>query len=230
MNDMSGMRNEPVLGSHEIGAYLDAADWLIEVLGGPELAQAWGQPSAVARYSIGGMAAHAVQGGVVRLIQVLNDPEPADGHPVTLADFFGPNRMAQPDDDDPLFAVLRAGAEEVALQGQPALLESCRSARSTLAVLLPTIPANRVVSVVRIVGGVVPLRDYLRTRVLEVVVHGDDLVASVSGCDAPDPPSAAVEVCLELCLELARAQLGDLAALRAFTRAERTDTDALRIL
>jgi hypothetical protein len=71
------MRNEPVLGSHEIGAYLDAADWLIEVLGGSELAQAWGQPSAVARYSIGGMAAHAVQGGVVRLIQVLNDPEPA---------------------------------------------------------------------------------------------------------------------------------------------------------
>jgi hypothetical protein len=224
------VRNEPVLGSHEIGAYLDAADWLIEVMGGLELAQAWGQPSAVSRYSIGGMAAHAVQGGVVRLIQVLNDPEPADGRPVTLADFFGPNRMARPDDDDPLFAVLRAGAEEVALQGQPALLESCRSARSTLAVLLPTIPANRAVSVVRIAGGVVSLRDYLRTRVLEVVVHGDDLVASVSACDALDPPPAAVEVCLELCLELARAQLGDLAALRAFTRAERTDPDALRIL
>jgi hypothetical protein len=169
------MRSEPVLESHEIGTYLDATDWLIEVLGGAELAQAWGQPSAVARYSIGGMAAHAVQGGVVRLIQVLQEREPAsDGHPVTLADFFGPNRMA-PDDDDPLFAVLRAGAEEVALEGQPALLESCRSARSTLAVRLPTIPANRAVSVVRIAGGVVPLRDYLRTRGLEVVVHGDDL-------------------------------------------------------
>ena len=122
--------------------------------------------------------------------------------------------------------MLRAGAEEVALEGQPALLESCRSARSTLAVRLPTIPANRAVSVVRIAGGVVSLRDYLRTRVLEVVVHGDDLVASVKGCDAPDPPPAAVEVCLEL----ARAQLGDRAALRAFTRAERADPDALRIL
>jgi hypothetical protein len=153
-----------------------------------------------------------------------------DGHLVTLADFCGPNRVAQPDDDDPLFAVLRAGAEEVALEGQAALLERCRSARSTLAVRLPTIPANRAVPVVRIAGGVVSLRDYLRTRVLEVVVHGDDLVASVKGCDAPDPPPAAVEVCLELCLELARAQLGDLAALRAFTRAERADPDALRIL
>ena len=131
------MRSEPVLEPHEIGTYLDAADWLIEVLGGTELAQAWGQPSAVARYSIGGMAAHAVQGGVVRLIQVLQEPEPADGHPTTLVDFCGPNRMAQPDDDDPLFAVLRAGAEEVALEGQPALLDSCRSARSTLALRLP---------------------------------------------------------------------------------------------
>jgi hypothetical protein len=224
------MRAEAVLESHEIGTYLDAADWLIEVLGGAELAQAWGQPSAVARYSIGGIAAHAVQGGLVRLVQVLQAPEPADGHPVTLADFCGPNRVAQPDDDDPLFAVLRAGAEEVALEGQPPLLESCRSARSTLAVRLPTIPANRAVRVVRIAGGVVSLRDYLRTRVLEVVVHGDDLVASVKGCDAPDPPPAAVEVCLELCLELARAQFGDLAALRAFTRAERADPGALRIL
>ena len=224
------MRSEPVLEPHEIDTYLDAADWLIEVLGGAELAQAWGQPSAVARYSIGGMAAHAVHGGVVRLIQVLQEPEPANGHPVTLVDFCGPNRMAQPDDDDPLFAALRAGAEEVALKGQPALLESCRSARSTLAVRLPAMPANRAVSVVRIAGGVVSLRDYLRTRVLEVVVHGDDLVASVKACDAPDPPPAAVEVCLELCLELARAQLGDRAALRAFTRAERADPDALRIL
>jgi hypothetical protein len=224
------MRSGTVLEPHEIGTYLDAADWLIEVLGGAELAQAWGQPSAVARYSIGGMAAHAVKGGVVRLIQVLEEPEPADGHPVTLVDFCGPNRMAQPDDDDPLFAVLRASAEEVALEGQPALLDSCRSARSTLALRLPTMPANRAVSVVRIAGGVVSLRDYLRTRVLEVVVHGDDLVASVKGCDAPDLPPAAVEVCLELCLELARAQLGDRAALRAFTRAERADPDALRIL
>jgi hypothetical protein len=83
---------------------------------------------------------------------------------------------------------------------------------------------------VRIAGGVVSLRDYIRTRVLEVVVHGDDLVASVKGCDTPDPPPAAVEVCLELCLDLARAQLGDRTALRAFTRAERADPDALRIL
>jgi Mycothiol maleylpyruvate isomerase N-terminal domain len=223
------MRSEPVLEPHEVGTYLDAVDWLIEVLGCPALAQVWGQPSAVARYSIGGMAAHAVHGGVVRLIQVLQEPEP-DGHPVALVDFCGPNRMAQPDDDDPLFAVLRAGAEAVALEGQPALLDSCRSARSTLAVQLPTIPAKRAVSVVRIAGGVVSLRDYLRTRVLEVVVHGDDLVASANECDAPDPPAAAVEVSLELCLELARARLGDRTALRAFTRAERADPDALRIL
>jgi hypothetical protein len=113
------MSRGPVLEPHEIGTYLDAAGWLIEVLGCPELARAWGQPSAVARYCIGGMAVHAVQGGVVRLIQVLQEPEPADGHSVALVDFCGANRMAQPDDDDPLFAVLRASAEEVALEGQP---------------------------------------------------------------------------------------------------------------
>ncbi len=31
------MRSETVLEPHEIGTYLDAADWLIEVLGGAEI-------------------------------------------------------------------------------------------------------------------------------------------------------------------------------------------------
>ena len=75
------MRGEPVLEPQEIGTYLDAADWLIEVLGCPELAQAWGQPSAVARYSIGGMAAHAVQGGVVRLYRFYKSPNRRTGTP-----------------------------------------------------------------------------------------------------------------------------------------------------
>ena len=37
-------------------------------------------------------------------------------------------------------------------------------------------------------GGQVPLADYLRTRVLEVVVHGDDVVCSVPGMNVASPP------------------------------------------
>ncbi|HEY2213594.1 MAG TPA: hypothetical protein VGH31_00965, partial [Acidimicrobiales bacterium] len=67
-------------------------------------------------------------------------------------------------------------------------------------------------------------------RILELIVHGDDLVASIPGLRVPDPPAAAIDVCVSVCLELARARVGDVAVLRAFTRAERAEEGALRVL
>jgi hypothetical protein len=46
----------------------------------------------------------------------------------------------------------------------------------------------------------------------------------------PDPPTAAVAVSLDVCLELARSRVGDLAAVRAFARTERALPEALRVL
>lgn len=224
------MTGEPYLPTPTVEVYLDAVDWLLGVVDREEVGDAWRRPSALAHYSVGGVAAHAVQGGVVRLLQVLLDPEPSTTHTVTVPEFFGPNRVDDPEEDDPLFVILRAQGEGVARQGRTALSEMGRSARTQLATLLPVAPANRAIPVVRIPGGSVPLESYLRTRLLELVVHGDDLTASVDGWRAPGPPASAVEVCLELCVELARARLGDLAAVRAFTRVERAAPATLRVL
>ena len=79
-------------------------------------------------------------------------------------------------------------------------------------------------------GGQVALCDYVRTRVLEVVVHGDVIVCSVPRLTTPDPPPRAMEVALGVCLELARARVGDLGTLRGFTRTERALPDPLRVL
>ncbi len=91
-------------------------------------------------------------------------------------------------------------------------------------------PATRAVPVLRLRGRQVALRDYLRTRVLELVVHGDDVVCSVPGLTVPDPPRSAVRVSLGVCLELAEARVGGLAVLRGFTRAERSQPGVLRVL
>jgi len=72
------------------------------------------------------------------------------------------------------------------------------------------------------VAVVVRLGDYLPTRVLELVVHGDDLATSV-GIDAPLPESAAT-VTIDVMLDIARAVHGDLAVVRALSRRERADT------
>ena len=86
-----------------VGVYLDAVDWLIDLVAREEIAESWEAPSALARYSVGGVAVHAVLGGVVRLCEALVGPEPSEGRRVKLTEYFALNRIDDPKGDDPLF-------------------------------------------------------------------------------------------------------------------------------
>ena len=211
------MTVRPTLADDEIGTYFAAAEWLIGVIAHPDMDGAWNRPSALARYSTGGVAAHAVFAGLVRLVQLLGEPEPEEIRPVEVTDYFAPNRLESPEDDDPLFVILREGAGKTARRGRDALVSTARAAADELHRVLPATLSNRRVAVARIEGGTTTVSGYLRTRILEVVVHGDDLVASVGDPSIPPAPPAAIDVCVHLCVELARASAGDMAVLRALT-------------
>jgi hypothetical protein len=73
------------------------------------------------------------------------------------------------------------------------------------------------------------LDEYLRTRLVELTVHIDDLALSLD-VDPPVVPSAAYEVAIGVLVEVGRRRTSDLAVLRALTRRERDDVDALRVL
>jgi hypothetical protein len=219
----------PPLSLEAIDAYLGAVDWLRGVLRRAEVAEHWSKASVVAGYSVGGIAAHAVH-SVVWLDQVLKDAEPVGLRPVRIAEFFGINRVDEGEDRDPFSASLRAAAEAFAVTGPYVVISTCTASRDELVALLGVASAERAVPVVRVPGAQVPLRDYLRTRVLEVVVHGDDVACSIPTMSVADPPPDAMEVCLGVCVEMARGRLGDVETLRAFTRGERSEPSGLRVL
>jgi hypothetical protein len=219
----------PTLSREEVDTYLGAVDWLRGIVARSVVAEAWCEPSALEQYTVGGVAAHAVH-GIQWLQQVLNDTEPVGLRRVTVGEFFGPNRVEDSEDGDPLSASLRTAAEAFAQTGAPVVTAACTESRDDLVAMLSTVPATRPIPIIRVPGGQVPLCEYLPTRILELIVHGDDVVCSVPGLHVPDPPPAAVGVSLELCVELARARVGDLASLRAFARAERSLPEALRVL
>jgi hypothetical protein len=219
-----------LLTGAELADYFDAIEWLVDVIQSDQVEAAWAAPSALARMSTGAVAAHAVT-SVLRLEQQLTqEDEPGDRRRVEIPEFYGPNRMDGPEDDDPLFVALRDGAEKLAAKGRSAVLKQCARSVAVLRELLPHCAAARAVSLLRVPDGQVTLSTYLRTRILEVMVHGDDIVASVPEWSGPEPPAAAVRVCLGVCLELAEARAGGMEALRSFTRAERAMPDALRVL
>jgi hypothetical protein len=219
----------PTLSHADVDTYLDAVDWLRGILSRAEVADYWAQPSSIADYTIGGVAAHAVH-GVLWLQQLLQDAEPVGLRKVAVAEFFGVNRVENADRSDPLAASLRAGAEAFAQTGPAVVATACTASRDELVGLLSSASATRAVAIIRVSGAQVPLSDYLPTRVLELIVHGDDVVSSIPGLRVPDPPPGAVGVSLRVCVELARARVGDIGSLRAFTRAERALPDALRVL
>jgi Mycothiol maleylpyruvate isomerase N-terminal domain len=219
----------PPLSREALDAYLGAVDWLRGVLRRAEVAEHWSKASAVADYTVGGIAAHAVH-SVLWLDQVLKDAEPVGLRPVGIAEFFGSNRVNEGEDRDPFSTSLRAAAEAFAGTGPYVVIAACTASRDELVALLGEASAERAVPVVRVPGAQVPLRDYIRTRVLEVVVHGDDVACSIPGMTVADPPPDAMEVCLGVCVEMARGRLGDVETLRAFTRGERSEPGGLRVL
>jgi hypothetical protein len=212
------------------GAFLEAADWFIDVVARPEVAAGWLIPSALEGYTTGGLVAHGALAGILRLDHVLDQEEPIGGKSLAVAEYFGPNRRAESNRDDPLLDWARAAGEEMASSGHDHVVQTCREGRDRLAQTLPALPVGRAVPVLRVRGGTTPLSGYLVTRILELIVHGDDVIASVPALEVPEPPTAAVRACLTLCVELAEARVGGMAALRAFTRAERSAPDVLRVL
>lgn len=216
------------LSRAEVDTYLGAVDWLRGILARAEVMESWAQPSAVAHYTVGGIAAHAVH-GVLWLEQVLKDAEPVGLRRVTVPEYMGLNRV-DAEHDDPFGESLRSAAEAFAQTGARIVAAALTVSRDELVALLSDAPAMRAIPVIRVAGGEAPLAEYLPTRILEAIVHGDDVVSSVPGLEAADPPSDAVRVSLDVCLELARARVGGLEALRAFTRVERALPDDLRVL
>ena len=73
------------------------------------------------------------------------------------------------------------------------------------------------------------LDDYLVTRIVELVVHSDDLAVSL-GTATPDFPPEASALAIEVLVDVALLRHGDLGVLRALTRRERDDIEALRVL
>jgi hypothetical protein len=219
--------SQPTLPCEEVDAYFNAVDWLRGILSRAEVVESWSQPSGVAFYTVGGVAAHAVH-GVLWLEQVLKDTEPVGLRRVKIPEYMGLNRI-DGENDDPFGASLRSAAEAFSETGARIVAAALTVSRDELVPLLRAAPATRAVPVIRVAGAYAPLSEYLSTRILEAIVHGDDVANSVPDLHVPAPPPDAVAVCFNVCMELARARVGDLESLRAFTRVERAIPDALRV-
>lgn len=204
-------------------AFLEAVDAGRSVVAAPKTRQRWHEASVLPQFTVKGLAGHLARAATT-VVDYLEAPEP-DGEPIPGPAYFARLGPA-PDLESPAAMSIRQRGEEMAAAGWKELLARFDSTRTRLEQLLAAEPASRNVKVAG--DQVMLLDDYLPTRIVELAVHTDDLAVSV-GLEAPALPSAAMDVALRHLLEVARCRHGDAAVLRAFSRRERDDVQALRI-
>jgi uncharacterized protein (TIGR03083 family) len=205
-------------------AFLDAASTAVQLLERPELAGHWADGSVLAQFSVAGLAGHLVR-GMTTVERYLGEPEPPRNGISAASYFHTVTRSA--DIDDPGNQAIRARGEEEAAAGPAVLAADARAALERLSSRLAGLGPERRV---RVAGGLVMMLDeYLRTRVVELVVHADDLAASI-GLELVPPQPATCRAAIDVLVDVARIRHGDMAVLRALARRERDPVAALRVL
>jgi hypothetical protein len=198
-------------------AFLPAGELAVELIRDPAVEAAWLDSSALPRMSVGGLAAHlAFQITAVGL--GLDDPAPPTEQ-VGLLGHYARVQWLGADLDQESNVSIREGSETQAAGGAEAVAARAVDDLRGLRERFLAEPADRIVRPPAGPWGLY-LDDFVVTRMMEIVVHTDDLACSV-GVATPEFPESVIEPVLGLLASLAVRRHGATALVRALSRAER---------
>jgi hypothetical protein len=201
--------------------YLDASAATAEFLGSPAVIAAWDRPSALAEFAVSGLAGHlARQITQVPVLLARTDDSADDGHEtISALEHYERISWIGAALDADVNVSIRRDSDAEAVGGAAGLAKRTEQAVAELRATLPAAPPERRVFLPH-GPWCLTLDDYLTTRLLEIVIHTDDLAVSV-GVRPPALPGEATDTVLTLLTRIAASRLGPETVLRAFARKER---------
>jgi hypothetical protein len=187
----------------------------------PAVAARWADESACPGMTVGGLAHHlAGQGSsAVRLLTTA----PTADEPIPLLEHYRRAAWVRSAPDEEANTGIRDDSNESAVGG-PAVLADLVSAdlAALPGALAPVLAGERAPDTVHIPwqGWSLSTDDFLITRLMEIVVHSDDLAASVE-LQPPTWPDAVLAPVLALLSGVAVERHGQAAVVRALSRPQR---------
>jgi hypothetical protein len=197
--------------------FLEAARGAGAVISSPIVAAAWDSPSALAQMTVGSVAGHLLL--IVRRVAQHLDEDQPPVETVRSPETFTWLRVGEAEDlGRAEHRVVRADGDRVALWGWDAVR---RSYADRVEKLAGRLEAHRP-RAVRVGDTAMDFEFYLVTRIVELLVHTDDMAVSV-GMSPPALSTDAMTLALPVLVDAARSIHGDHAVLRSLSRRERAD-------
>ncbi len=197
-------------------AFLASARLAADLALSPEVADRWEEESACAGMTIGGLA-HHLSAQARNTAALFAAPE--HGETIPLLEHYRRAAWVHTSLDSEVNAGIAAGSDAEAVGGPSVLAEQVRDNLAALPGALEAVTDDRAV-LIPWQGWALTARDFAVTRLMEIVVHSDDLAASV---DLPTPqfPDEAVREVLTLLTAVAVEKHGQTALVRALSRPQR---------
>ncbi len=192
----------------------EAAEAAATLIGHPEVGARWEQPSALEGMTVGALCAHLVRAAGAALAY-LDRTDPAtkpDGELLNPVSYFHAAL------DAPIHQQIKQVSANEAAVGHEELAAKARAEAAVMRTRFAAEPVDRLVAALG--GRLLSFDDFCRTRLIEVLLHLDDLVASV-GLPRPQTDPAGPAIIIDILMGIARDRHGDWAVLHTLGRAER---------
>jgi hypothetical protein len=204
------------------GDFLVAGASALELLGRVEVVSRWSEPSALPEMSVGGLSAHLGSQVLSVHAAVTAGTAATDQRPVPLLEHYQRVPWLASGLDGDANVAIREEAETSAGIGHDALVAGVQAALDDLRrAFARSLPAG-LPPAIRLPhwGWSLSFDDFLVTRVMEIVVHSDDLAASID-VEPPQLPQAVLGPVLALLVGVSLQRHGQAAVVRALSRSER---------
>ena len=200
-----------------MSAFLSAVDLSLELASRPQVRDAWERESACAGMTVGGLTHHLLSqvGNTVRGLRAAPDGPP----PIALFEHYARAAWVEAGPDDEVNVSIRDRDNDSAQVGPDVVLELAGEWADDVAALVEA-PRDPDTIFIPWQGWSLTTEDFLTTRMMEMVVHGDDLAASV-GLETPTYPAGVLTPVLGLLTGVAVRRHGQTAVVRGLSRPQR---------
>lgn len=204
-------------GTLDRSALTAAVDQLRDLVGSREVTDAWERESALPGMTVGGLARHLASQPECA-VEFLTAPVPPDAQVLTLVGHYERVDWLLAPVDAPENTSIRDDFNRMGSAGPTNSVQALARSREQLSAALA---ASGPTTYVPWQDCALPTDDFLVVRLMEIVVHADDLAYSVDLATPAFSPDV-VEPVLALLAALAARRRGQDAVLRALSREERS--------